>query len=271
MIRLKPQQYPQFAKQFWKEQIRWEMTDCCFDNPLEQGIFWVDRLEQPQCAAVLLGDFLFLQGKAAPSFLRQAAVKNGLLLMGEQDWLCCAKESFVKTKEYLRYRFDGSGLLQNQEKLRAWCNCLPEGMRLQKIDRGWFERCREKEWMRDFVSQYQSFKEYHSTAGGWLLLAGEQPVSGASCYLASRQGFAIQVQTDEQYQGHGYAKIVSAALILEGLHRGLYPDWDADNAASAALAQALGYRLQQSYPTVMVEDNALKPSFKAEEEKNRKE
>ena len=135
---------PQFAKQFWKEQTRWEMTDCCFDNPLEQGIFWVDRLEQPQCAAVLLGDFLFLQGKAAPSFLRQAAVKNGLLLMGEQDWLCCAKESFVKTKEYLRYRFDGSGLLQNQEKLRAWCNCLPEGMRLQKIDRGWFERCREK-------------------------------------------------------------------------------------------------------------------------------
>ena len=62
MIRLKPQQYPQFAKQFWKEQTRWEMTDCCFDNPLEQGIFWVDRLEQPQCAAVLLGDFLFLQG-----------------------------------------------------------------------------------------------------------------------------------------------------------------------------------------------------------------
>ena len=89
----------------------------------------------------------------------------------------------MKTKEYLRYRFDGSGLLQNQEKLRAWCNCLPEGMRLQKIDRGWFERCREKEWMRDFVSQYQSLKEYHSTAGGWLLLAGEQPVSGASCYL----------------------------------------------------------------------------------------
>ena len=38
-----------------------------------------------------------------------------------------------------------------------------------------------------------------------------------------------------------------------------------------ALAQALGYRLQQSYPTVMVEDNALKPPFKAEEEKNRKE
>ena len=26
MIRLKPQQYPQFAKQFWKEQTRWEMT-----------------------------------------------------------------------------------------------------------------------------------------------------------------------------------------------------------------------------------------------------
>lgn len=62
------------------------------------------------------GDFLFLQGKAAPSFLRQAAVKNGLLLMGEQDWLCCAKESFVKTKEYLRYRFDGSRAFAKSRK-----------------------------------------------------------------------------------------------------------------------------------------------------------
>lgn len=127
MIRLKPQQYPQFAKQFWKEQTRWEMTDCCFDNPLEQGIFWVDRLEQPQRAAVLLGDFLFLQGKAAPSFLRQAAVKNGLLLMGEQDWLCCAKESFVKTKEYLRYRFDGSGLCKIKKSCGRALPASPKG------------------------------------------------------------------------------------------------------------------------------------------------
>lgn len=261
MIQLNPQQYPQVAGWFEKdEQARWEMTDCCFDSPLEQGSVWVDRLEQPQRAAVLLGDFLFLQGRADASFLKQAAVKNGLLLMGEQDWLCCAKESFVKTKEYLRYRFDGSGLLQNCEKLRALRDRLPEGMRLQKIDEEWFERCRNEEWMQDFVSQYRSFAEYRSTAGGWLLLAGEQPVSGASCYLASRKGFAIQVQTDEQHQGRGYAKSVCAALILEGLRQGLYPDWDADNPASAALAQSLGYRLQKNYPTVMVLDHTAAPS-----------
>lgn len=262
MIQLQSQQYPQFAKQFWKEENRWEMTDCCFDNPLAQGSFWVDRLEQPQQAAVLLGDFLFLQGRADCTFLRQAVVQNGLLLMGKQDWLDCAKKSFVQTKEYLRYRFDGSNLLQNREKLRAWRDCLPRGMKLQKIDEEWFARCRQEEWMRDFVSQYRSFEEYRSTAGGWLLLAGERPVSGASCYLSSRKGFAIQVQTDEQHQGHGYAKIVSAALILEGLRLGLYPDWDADNPASAALAQSLGYRLQQSYPTVMVEDRSFKLPFK---------
>lgn len=102
--------------------------------------------------------------------------------------------------------------------------------------------------MRDFVSQYQSFKEYHSTAGGWLLLAGEQPVSGASCYLASRQGFAIQVQTDEQYQGHGDAKIVSAALILEGLRRGLYPDWDADNPVSGSTGTVVGLPFAAKLP-----------------------
>ena len=70
------------------------MTDCCFDNPLEQGIFWVDRLfmEQPQCAAVLLGDFLFLQGKAAPSFLKAGSCQKRLAADGRAGLGCAVQK-----------------------------------------------------------------------------------------------------------------------------------------------------------------------------------
>ena len=96
MIRLKPQQYPQFAKQFWKEQTRWEMTDCCFDNPLEQGIFWVDRLEQPQCVAVLLGDFLFLQG--SPFLFKAGSCQKRLAVDGRAGLAVLCKRKLCENK-----------------------------------------------------------------------------------------------------------------------------------------------------------------------------
>ena len=40
--------------------------------------------------------------------------------------------------------------------------------------------------------------------------------------------------------------------MLECLKRGLYPSWDAQNPASAALAKSLGYRFDREYPVYEV-------------------
>lgn len=37
----------------------WGMLDCCFDSPLNQAEFVVDRLDGPKSAAIILGDFVF--------------------------------------------------------------------------------------------------------------------------------------------------------------------------------------------------------------------
>ena len=50
-----------------------------------------------------------------------------------------------------------------------------------------------------------------------------------------------------------YAQFPSAALIAVALEQGIYPDWDADNEASARLAQRLGYQLEGSYETILVQ------------------
>ena len=45
----------------------------------------------------------------------------------------------------------------------------------------------------------------------------------------------------------GFAKVVSAALILLCLEEGLYPSWDAQNMISVHLAEKLGYELDHEY------------------------
>ena len=107
--------------------------------------------------------------------------------------------------------------------------------------------------MRDFCSQFTCWEDYARWGCGFLLTKEGRPLSGASSYLVSESGFTIQVQTEDSQQGRGYAKFPSAALIAAALEQGIYPDWDADNEASARLAQRLGYQLEGSYETILVQ------------------
>ena len=61
-------------------------------------------------------------------------------------------------------------------------------------------------------------------------------------------GIEVQVDTRAQFRRQGLASACAAALILACLRRGLYPNWDAHNAASLALAEKLGYHLERAYP-----------------------
>lgn len=98
MIRLKPQQYPQFAKQFWKEQTRWEMTDCCFDNPLEQGIFWVDRLGAAAVCGSFAGRFSVFAGQGRPFFFKAGSCQKRLAADGRAGLAVLCKRKLCENK-----------------------------------------------------------------------------------------------------------------------------------------------------------------------------
>ena len=61
------------------------------------------------------------------------------------------------------------------------------------------------------------------------------------------QGIEIEIDTREDYRRQGLAYVCGARLILECLDRGLYPSWDAQNKASVALAEKLGYHYSHTY------------------------
>lgn len=55
-----------------------------------------------------------------------------------------------------------------------------------------------------------------------------------------------------EYRRRGLASICGAKLILECLNRNLYPSWDAQNEASAALAEKLGYHYSHTYTAIEI-------------------
>lgn len=83
----------------------WSMSDCCFDSPLNQAEFVVDRLDGPKSAAIILGDFVFLFGEKNRTFLTELLSKRQTsILMAEEEYLQLVQEIFPKTKRYFRYK-----------------------------------------------------------------------------------------------------------------------------------------------------------------------
>lgn len=118
---------------------------------------------------------------------------------------------------------------------------------LRGIDESLYQKCREQSWSRDLVSQFASFDMYSRHGLGFVILKDGEIVSGASSYSAYRQGIEIEIDTREDYRRRGLAYVCGARLILECLDRSLYPSWDAQNKASVALAEKLGYHYSHAY------------------------
>ena len=129
---------------------------------------------------------------------------------------------------------------------------VPEGYVLKMMDEKLFWRCKDIEWCRDWVSQYENYTVYSKYGLGAILLKDGEPVSGASSYSGYIGGIEIEIDTREDHRRKGFACICGAKLILECLERGLYPSWDAQNKWSLALAEKLGYHFDREYETYIV-------------------
>ena len=102
-------------------------------------------------------------------------------------------------------------------------------------------------WCQDLVSQFRDYEMYKKLGIGFAVLKGKSLVAGASSYARYREGIEIEIDTKEEFRRNGLAYACGAKLILECLDRGLYPSWDAQNPASAALAEKLGYHFDYEY------------------------
>lgn len=208
------------------------------------GNIWADSCAVPHGAVMAVGDFLLCGGQAGPwaaHLLRRAVQsdKRAWLIYAPGDWAALVPK-VARAERKVRYAFDPA-IQPVDGRLRNVLAAMPVDMCTVSLAGDWISRCREAEWSRDFVSTFADDGDFAARGLGTLLLQDGVPVAGASSYVAYPGGIEIQVQTREGSEGHGYATLAAAALILAAHERGLAATWDAANLASARIAEKLGY------------------------------
>ena len=229
----------------WDETLIWSCL---------QGIMGALYVSSDYCSAMaFLGDFCFFAGKpdmelarlpvagGAPKYIIAAPQSEDWATLLEGVWGSHAQ----RTERYAIAKEPG---IFDRKRLEAAVEALPPEYELRLIDGSLYEQCKTQDWSIDLVSQYHSYEYYERLGLGVVALKGEELVSGASSYSSYRGGIEIEIDTRKDYRRRGLAYACGAALILACLDRGLYPSWDAQNLASVALAQKLGYHFSHAYP-----------------------
>lgn len=235
--------------------------------------------EKPRSAMAVLGDFCFFAGEANADLVKYrpprcgtgvinvpqrlesgsmspeaAAGRSDMIIMvpQNQQWAELIEDIYRdaarKTERYAIKKeadvFDRAHLKQVVESINR---ISQQDDVLRSIDETLYRQCKEQPWSRDLVSQFASYDMYSRYGLGFVILKDGEIISGASSYSAYRQGIEIEIDTREDYRRQGLAYVCGARLILECLDRGLYPSWDAQNKASVALAEKLGYHYSHTY------------------------
>ncbi|MDM5258968.1 GNAT family N-acetyltransferase [Bacillus toyonensis] len=222
------------------------------------GRAWVNNLENPTVAQVTVGIFTFYTGdpnvKETEELLRNIPEKM-LVIVNSEEWKK-RLEAFYERKidKFLRYKFKRNSEFFNRSKLQSFISTLPKGYELRRIDEHIANNSTLHKLSEDFTSQFQSVEDYLNRGIGYSILYNGAVICGASSYSIYDEGIEIEVATDLNHRRKGLATVVSAALILDCLEKGKYPNWDAANTTSAKLAEKLGYVFDKAYDTYFVDN-----------------
>ncbi|PEP82322.1 GNAT family N-acetyltransferase [Bacillus toyonensis] len=222
------------------------------------GRAWVNDLENPTVAQVTVGIFTIYTGdpnvKETEELLRNIPEKM-LVIVNSEEWKK-RLETFYERKidKFLRYKFKRNSEFFNRSKLQSFISTLPKGYELRRIDEHIANNSTLHKLSEDFTSQFQSVEDYLNRGIGYSILYNGEVICGASSYSIYDKGIEIEVATDLNHRRKGLATVVSAALILDCLEKGKYPNWDAANTTSAKLAEKLGYVFDKAYDTYFVDN-----------------
>lgn len=230
----------------WEDTIIWS----CLQGIM--GDVYADNLDNPKSAMAVLGDFCFFAGVANISLVKYKPQSCGqkfmIMVPQSPQWAELIENVYQKTaKKTERYALKKEPNVFDKEHLEQIVRNINKDYSLQSIDEFLYQQCKEQSWSRDLVSQFASYDMYSRYGLGFVIIKNGEIVSGASSYSAYRQGIEIEIDTREDHRRKGLAYVCGARLILECLDRGLYPSWDAQNKASVALAEKLGYHYSHAY------------------------
>lgn len=215
------------------------------------GEAWVDNLINPTMVELIVGDFVFFagepQGEVGEELLINIPI-NSIIVTESSKWKEQIKAFYKEDcKIEKRYSFYKNKENLNIDFLKKFYHKVPEGYKLKKLDKELLENYDVNKLSNDFTAQFKSMEDYLKRGRGYYILKDGEVISGASSYSIYNDGIEIEIDTAREHRRKGLATIVGAALMVDCLENGLYPSWDAANLSSKALAEKLGYKLNEEY------------------------
>lgn len=215
------------------------------------GTAWVDDLINPTVAQILVGVFVFYAGDPHANATEELLLnlpEDIIVIVNTGEW-----KNRIETfhngsiKKFQRYSFKKNAEHLDPNHMQSFLSTLPEEYELKKIDSSLAYDPSLQALSEDFTSQYASIDDYIDKGVGFCILNNGQIVCAASSYSVYDDGIEIEIDTSPEHRRKGLATVAASALILDCLHRGKYPSWDAANLKSVTLAEKLGYVLEEEY------------------------
>ncbi len=239
--------------QEWNETLIWSCLQGCM------GAAFADNLEHPVSAQIIIADFCFFAGEVNCELIshKPKDLEQDFIIMVPQNEAWAREIELIygeKAKEVTRYAIRKEQDIFNIVYLTGIVENLDTEYELKLIDEKLFRMVMSERWSRDLCSQFADYEDYAKRGVGVAALHAGKIAAGASSYTVYQQGIEIEIDTKEEYRRKGLALSCGARLILECLKRKLYPSWDAQNPASVALAEKLGYHFDYEYKAYEIMD-----------------
>lgn len=209
-----------------------------------RGNIWVDSIESPNIARLQLGIINAVTGDCTkPEAVEIIKMINPheLIFFSNDEWIDLLHEIYGD-RIGIQKRTMMSPDSLDAIHLKGLIDNILEEFSLEQLD---LETTRNlNENMSFHISLfYGTPDEFIDNGFGYCIKHDGKVVSIASTFTPFIDEFEVEVRTvnDDKYRQRGLATIVSSALILHGIERGLIPHWDAANAISVKLALKLGY------------------------------
>ena len=224
------------------------------------GKAWVDDIENPTVAQVIVGVFVYYAGdaqsKAAEELLNNLP-KHILVIVDSDDWKKRIETIHKgRMEKFDRFEFEKDSEHLEPKLLQKHLSALPKGYELKRIDESLVKEDSLHELSPEFTGQFESTDDFLKRGIGFCIVHNGQIVSGASSFSIYDDGIEIEVATNSEHRKKGLAAAVSSALILDCLEKGIYPSWDAANPESLSLGKKLGYVYKKTYDTYYVNNTA---------------
>ena len=209
------------------------------------GNIYVDNIDTPRTALVMLFDMLFFSGQENIKFCKEAfeLLKHEIFPNMKEDYFdCyCLSDGLKNDVELIfekmitgrpirkTWKFNKDMFLRKSN----WRARVPDGFRMELMDEA-------------FINKHDCDKGYWDPARkrfGHALVCGAEIASECSaCFVGGGQ-VEISVDTKEQYRNRGFAATTCTAFIEHCISLDLVPNWSCWDfrAASISLAKKLGF------------------------------